>query len=143
MTPDGIATEDWDRVHECALAIVNAEDDVERDSHTAQLLDVLKELGRRYGERPSILAIEAHYINIPEWAETLLLRAFEIAERERDLVNQLCAALSLVELYVKELRERTAARHWLGRAESILWSGSQHDRETWERLANSLAEPGE
>ncbi|GKS58673.1 hypothetical protein YTPLAS18_22000 [Nitrospira sp.] len=42
--PDGISTEDWDRVHELSLGIVNAPGEAEATIVTKQLLAYLDEL---------------------------------------------------------------------------------------------------
>ena len=69
MTPDGISADDWDQVHELALAIVNAEEEVEGADHRNRLLKYLRELRSKYGELPSILATEADYV-LDECAST-------------------------------------------------------------------------
>ena len=59
MTSDGISDDDWEIVHELAVAIVNAETDGQSARSTSRLLAFLDELEARYGSLPSILATRA------------------------------------------------------------------------------------
>jgi hypothetical protein len=115
-TSDGIAATDWDRVHELALAVVNADDSLDEESHRRELLKYLDELTSKYGELPSLLATCADYIDDRVEAERLLLRAFEVAKSIDDTRNLCEISLSLADLYTSDRRRRVAARVWLDRA---------------------------
>jgi hypothetical protein len=118
VTPDGIATEDWDRVHELAADIVNAsaaEDEAAGAAVSGRLLEWLEELLRRYGPLPSILATRADYVGSNAEREYLLLAAYEQAEQRGDRRNLAWVASSLAGLYVEELRDVAEGQRWLGR----------------------------
>lgn len=73
-TSDGISSEDWDKVHELAVEIVNA-GDAQSEVHRSQLLIYLDQLEKKYGELPSILATRADYVAELKHKEALLKRA--------------------------------------------------------------------
>ena len=135
MTPDGISDAHWQPIEELALAIVaSSEDRNARARLTSQLLEALRRLRAIYGDRASILAIEAHYVEQPEESETLLLRAFRVARLNGDRYNQRCVALSLAELYLDEFFECPAAAQWLATSRDLVRDGSAEDRERYEEL---------
>jgi mannose/cellobiose epimerase-like protein (N-acyl-D-glucosamine 2-epimerase family) len=111
-TSDGISGEDWDKVHEFAVEIVNA-DDVESEMHRSQLLSYLDQLEKKYGELPSILATRADYIKELESKEELLTRAYMLASTFQDAGNQLYVAHSLAELYIEDFQDPTKGKVWL------------------------------
>ena len=108
MTPDGISTEDWDRVHVAAVDIVNAsavEDDVLCAHHTQRLLDILDELELTYGRIPSILDTRADYTDDPSEAIALYEEALAATE-DPDLT---CLALaSLIRLMIEEHHDESS-----------------------------------
>jgi hypothetical protein len=111
-TPDGITTDDWDRVHELAVDIVNA-DETEAETCRGRLLAYLETLEQKYGELPSILATRADYVDDPRRRETLLSRAYDLAKDRRDDRNTAYIAHSLAELYIGEFRDYWAGQRWL------------------------------
>jgi hypothetical protein len=113
-TPDGISGEDWDKVHELAVEIINA-DDVESEVRRSQLLSYLDQLEKKYGELPSILATRADYVEELESKEELLTRAYMLASTFQDAGNQLDVAHSLAELYIEEFQDPTEGKVWLER----------------------------
>ena len=89
-TPDGISSEDWDRVHELAIDVVNAEEGEEEDLCRSRLLEYLDELEAQYGARPSILATRADYlVNDVPGRLALFNRAYALAAEVDDVRNQL------------------------------------------------------
>lgn len=83
MTPDGISTEEWDRVHEVAVDIVNASairDDVLCAHHTQRLFDILDALETIHGRIPSILDTRADYTDDPTVAIALYEEALAASE---------------------------------------------------------------
>jgi hypothetical protein len=88
MTSDGISSEDWEEVHELALAVANASDD-EDGPHRERLFACLHKLISKYGELPSILATRADYVDDPTEFERLFLRAFDLALARGDQSNVL------------------------------------------------------
>jgi len=64
MTPDGIPTPEWDRVHELAVEVANAsmqDDAVLSEAKTEEMLCYLRELRIRHGDLPSILGTLGDY----------------------------------------------------------------------------------
>src|SRR5438094_3104927 len=125
-TSDGINTEDWNSVHELALAVVNADDgSVEERLCRVRLLEYLDELESKYGPRPSILATRADYLvdDVPGRI-ALLTRAYALAAEAVDSRNQLQIASSLAALHVEELEDAAEARRWLTRAQAHLGAGT-------------------
>src|SRR5215471_9191702 len=123
MTPDGISTQDWDRVHELALEVVNASgegDDAMSDSATLRLRELLDELQEKYGPLPSLLATRADYVDAPEERDYWLTAAYEQAEKRRDVKNLVWIAASLATLYVDDLRDPAQGGRWLSRLEEHL-----------------------
>lgn len=117
MTPDGISTEDWDRVHELALEVVNASGEGEEAASAAavvRLRELLDDLQERYGPLPSLLATRADYIHdAPEEREYWLTAAYEQAQKRCDVKNLVWIAASLATLYVDDLRDPTRGAQWL------------------------------
>lgn len=102
MTPDGISTEEWDRVHVVAVDIVNAsamEDDVLCAHHTERLLDILDGLEAIYGKIPSILDTRADYTDDPTVAIALYEEALALSE-DPDLSSLVLP--SLIRLKIQE-----------------------------------------
>jgi len=140
-TSDGISTEDWDRVHDLALAVVNAEDGSD-DEHVCRetLLAYLAELEERYGPRPSILATRADYLtNDTSGRIDLLQRAYALASEVDDIRNQFHIAASLAAIYVEDLRDPIEGEGWLRRATHYLVrAGDDVDRRECARLEERL-----
>jgi hypothetical protein len=81
-TPDGITTEDWDRVHELALDVVNLSaegDEAASDAAKLQLRELVDDLQEKYGPLPSLLATRADYVERVEDREYWLTAAYEQA----------------------------------------------------------------
>jgi hypothetical protein len=112
MTSDGIATEDWDQVHELALAVVNlsGEGDVAA-SHRAPLClaELLDDLQEKYGPLPSLFATRADYLDKFEDRGYWHLAAYKQAVERGDAKNPASISESLAPLYVESLRWKEAA----------------------------------
>jgi len=118
MTPDGISTEDWDRVHELAVESANAsgvEDWPRMRVAHRQMVDLLDELQEKYGALPSLLATRADYVDEPEGREYWLLAAYDLATQRADPKNRVWIASSLAGLYLEDVRERAKGQEWLTR----------------------------
>lgn len=135
-TPDGVSSQDWDRVHELVVDIWNAEagDDEDRSMCRSRLLDFLNELEVKYGPLPSILATRADFIDgLPEKI-SLLRRAYNLAEVRSDRRNVLYIAHSLAELYIQDQQDPIEGRKWLDCLRRCLvevdnaWYAEEHDR---------------
>jgi hypothetical protein len=116
MTPDGIATEDWDRVHELALQVVNKStegDEAASDAASLRLRELLDELQEKYGALPSLLATRADYVASPEEREYWLLAAYEQAQQRKDEKNLVWVAGSLASFHLDEAPDLVKGAQWL------------------------------
>lgn len=148
-TTDGIAGEDWERVGELAWSLVAAtldEDDAACGEATIRLFAYLDTLDARYGERPSLLATRADFLDVDTHGrlkDALLRRAYALAEARDDAWNLLYVAHSLAELHIETAREPAEGRRWLGRLRHHAiraddgWFAEEH-----ARLIERLVEPG-
>lgn len=146
MTEDGIATEDWDRVHELAVEVVNwsAEGDIPA-SHRAslRLVELLDDLQEKYGPLPSLLATRADYLDGFEEREYWYLAAYRQADARGDAKNLESISESLASLYVENVRWKEAAE-WVGLLEQHLVAcPDSHDAEKAVRIRGLLASHAE
>jgi hypothetical protein len=113
MTSDGINDEDWQRIRELAVDVVNASasgnDDVER----SRLFEALDALERNYGRLPSIVATRADFVESPPEAVSLLTEAFALATAMDDAANEMHIADSLAHACIDDLRDIQEGRRWL------------------------------
>ena len=101
MTPDGIPTPEWDRVHELAVEAANAsmqDDAVLSDAKTEEMLSYLRELRVRHGDLPSILGTLADYTDDEVERYDLYARGVAEARRLGDGKNLLMLLESILEL---------------------------------------------
>jgi hypothetical protein len=101
MTPDGIPTSEWGRVHELAVEIANTsmqDDDVLSEAKAEEMLSCLRELRIRYGDLPSILGTLADYTDDEVERYDLYARAVAEARRIGDDKNLLILLESILEL---------------------------------------------
>jgi hypothetical protein len=116
MTPDGIATEDWDRIHELALQVVNESaegDEMASAASSLRLRELLDELQEKYGAHPSLLATRADYVASPEEREYWLLAAYEQAQQRKDEKNLVWIASSLASFHLEEAPDLAKGTQWL------------------------------
>ena len=132
-TPDGISADDWERIHELAVDIVNADED-DSEAYRTRLLDYLYSLEEKYGELPSILATRADYTNDLSLKKRLLARAYGLAMARGDDRNALYIAHSLAELSIEEFRDAKEGCKWLDCVKQHLtqvddsWFAGEYDR---------------
>jgi hypothetical protein len=138
MTSDGISHQDWDRVHELALAIVNASDAASEKKCRRKLFDYLDVLTTKYGELPSLLATRADYVEDRRVSESLLRQAFTNAVNLGDRKNCLYIALDLAEMYLEDFPSRPTASNWLTSAREFLNAGDKSDWERYRQLASAI-----
>jgi hypothetical protein len=138
MTSDGISAEDWDRVHELALEIVNSDDDEQEGESRRQLFAYLDDLTRKYGELPSICATRADYVDQPSESERLLLQAFDLAIGRSDAPNTSSRALSLASLYARGLPDVIAAERWLEIARAHLNAKDESDMWEYNQIRDAI-----
>jgi hypothetical protein len=82
-----IPREDWDRVHEAALLIVNASEADDRtmvEVHTNGMMEILADLEGKYGRIPAILATRADFLDDYAERKALYLEALDLAIRAGD-----------------------------------------------------------
>ena len=139
-TSDGISKEDWDRVHELVLEVVNAEEGEEEDLCRRKLLNYLDELEEKYGPLPSILSTRADYLLGDVLGRiSLLKRAYATATEAGDVRNQLYVSSSLAALYVLECEDIAEGSSWLVHAEKFLDRvGTDVDRREFDRVKEHL-----
>jgi hypothetical protein len=116
MTSDGIADDDWDRVHQLAVDIVNcstAEDEAGEALAHASLVALLDQLDEKYGPKPSLLATRADYVESHDDRERLLLAAYEEARRMGDDKSQELTADSLAHFFIEEAPNLDQGARWL------------------------------
>jgi len=139
-TSDGIANEDWDRVHDLTsrLLSVSAQgSESARQAAMRRLVALLDELQEKYGAKPSILATRGHYADEDEDREYWLLAAYEAAEKLGDEHNMMLTASALASLYVEDLDDRSRGGEWLLKLEGHLRNHPDPFEE--EELARLLA----
>jgi hypothetical protein len=125
MTPDGISTEDWDRVHELALEVVNSSaegDDSASGAASLRLRELLDHLQEKYGPLPSLLATRADYVEGSEEREYWLLAAYQQAHDRGDSKNSVWIAASLAAFHLEEVPDVTKGAQWLECLEGHLQS---------------------
>jgi hypothetical protein len=118
MTPDGISAEDWDRVHELALEVVNRSGEGEEaasESASLRLREVLDELQQRYGPLLSLLATRADYMERVEEQEYWLLAAYDQAVKLSDARNLVFIASSLATFHLETVPDPSKGAEWLSR----------------------------
>jgi len=123
MTPDGVSTEDWDRVHELALQVVNSSaegDGPASDAASLRLRELLDDLQEKYGPLPSLLATRADYVERPEDREYWLLAAYQQAHDRGDDKNLVWTAASLAAFQLEEALDVTKGAQWLNALEGHL-----------------------
>jgi hypothetical protein len=138
MTSDAISSEDWDRVHELAVDLVNASDD-EDETARQRLFECLSGLTLKYGELPSIVATQADYVNDPLESEALFLRAFDLAQSRGDRSNIREISLSLASLYASTLRRPSDATRWLEVAHAYMDPDNEMDRSEYHDIEAAIA----
>jgi hypothetical protein len=123
VTPDGITTEDWDRIHQLALDVVNASADGDTsasDAASLRLREVLDELQEKYGPLPSLLATRADYVTGTEERDYGLTAAYEQAAARGDIKNLVWISSSLACLHLEDAADPARGKEWLTRLEGHL-----------------------
>jgi hypothetical protein len=142
MTPDGISTAEWRRVHGLAAEIVNAsaaDDDALDRSLRTQLLEELDRLELRYGRLASLLATRADYVADEGAAIALLEEAYAIALDVGDVENCLLVADSLASRHIEDRRDRQQGARWLEAcAHALRSTGTASDIKQFEWLEDQL-----
>ena len=108
MTPDGISTDDWDRVHEVVVEVVNAsaiEDNVLCDHYKERLFGILDELESIYGRIPGVLATRADFTDEPTVAIALHEEALAVAI---DPISSRLSLQSLIRLKIDGRHDETS-----------------------------------
>jgi len=123
--------EDWGRIHEPGLGLVNAtmaEKEELRSVHRIRLLAVLDELEAIYGEHPILTETRADFSDTDEDSIRLYYRALELAEAD-DLPTY-TIRLSLAPRLL-DLGDRVAA---VVQLEACEGEGDDWDRDNWAEL---------
>jgi hypothetical protein len=143
VTPDGIRKQDWDRVHESALDVVNTSASGEEpasDAATVRLRALLDELEAQYGPLPSILGTRADYVDTLAEREHCLRAAHDLAQRRADRYNLAWVASSLAGFYLEEQVDVIEGSRWLCLLDKHLRACPEAaEQDEYARL-NALAE---
>ena len=146
MTEDGIATEDWGRVHELAVEVVNlsaAGEIAASGEASLRLVEALDDLQEKYGPLPSLLATRADYLDKFEDREYWYLAAYRLAAQRHDVRNLESISESLASLYADN-RRWPEAREWVGRLEQhLVLCPDSFDAEQAVRIRGLLASHAE
>jgi hypothetical protein len=137
MTSDGIRKRDWDAVRAQAARVANAFRETDRERQkaaTQRMRDLLGELKRTYGNRPSLLATEADYCSGTRRRRQLLRAAYREAARIHDSRNAVMISADLAELAIEQASS-AEAQAWLERLSTHL---RQHRDPSDSRRANAL-----
>ena len=137
-TSDGILLSDWDVVKAVATDYANAVVD-ENHKYMAlsrrKMLRLLNRMSKKYGERPSILAIKADYVASYRRREDLLELAYALAQQISDFQNITLVSSSLAEFYVEEMPSEGKGKLWVGRLRRALQDHfDQSEQEVYKRL---------
>jgi hypothetical protein len=142
MTPDGISKMDWDVIHEIAVKIANAamkDDDELMVVENTAILRALDRLQKKYGDKTSILATKADYLDDNDERVALYEKAYALAERNNDAMNKTSIASSLAELYWENLRDPKNAKIWLEKLNLCLREHpDKYDQEVYEKLRREI-----
>jgi hypothetical protein len=135
MTSDGIGDDDWDRIRELAVDVVNASADGDDSLERMRLFEGLDRLEQAYGRLPSIVATRGDFTESPAESVELLREAFELATRRGDVINEVYIADSLARTYVEDLTDRDNGREWLDvLARCLRNAGGETDISGYEAL---------
>jgi hypothetical protein len=140
MTPDGISTEEWDRVHAAAVDIVNAsaiEDEFLCAHHTQRLLDILDELEVTYGRIPSILDTRADYTDDPSVAIALYEEALAATE-DPELTS--LTLPSLIRLKIQEYHDESSISRRIVQLEQLTDQEKGFELEELQELQSNFEE---
>ncbi len=138
VTSDGISKEDWDRVHELAVELVNTDDEAEEEEVRTRLFALLDDLTEAYGELPNLVATRADYVDDPDESERLLLRGFDLAVARTDALNIRMIALSLAALYARDLLDDVSAIRWAEIAHAHLDPTDESEKAEYERVLAAI-----
>ena len=128
--------EEWDRVSEAALPVVNAglaDDMVLRESAIVHLWEVLDDLERKFGQHPVIVETRADFVD--DERERIRLYTIARIEAERMHIPIHTIQISLADVYVEFLDDPDQAIIELNRcAEDVAAFGHEHERKDFDKL---------
>ncbi len=137
-TPDGIMKIDWKEIEDLAEKIALGDDFLIKQ-YTEEILNKLNALQNKYGDKPSILATKADYINNIEQEIILLKKAYEIAQSMEDRINLTLTSSALAQRYVEIKKDAKNGRIWLNEFKACLNDcNDEFEAEEYTRLDNLL-----
>lgn len=137
-TSDGISAKDWGILGDLAADLVNEESHDKWEVIRKKILIYLNRLTKKYGNKASILATKADYVNSILMREKLLLLAYEIIE-DTDLKNKTLISSSLAELYIADQKNYTKGQYWLNLLEiNLKIHFDKYENMTFEKLRDEL-----
>jgi hypothetical protein len=136
MEPFPFSAEDWARVREACLAVVNAElaeQESVRATRFAELGNLLAELRVKYGEHPTLLETEADFAAEPS-EQVALYEMAKLAALAAGFLTY-TIRLSLARVLLNDLGERDRALQEVlaCRDEVTLWADEDEKKE-WQEL---------
>ena len=124
-TSDGIRHCDWVEIESLAEAIVDASSSGADDKILVNnLISKLRNLEKRYGRLPSILATEADYVENDVEQVKLLKEAYVSSCETNDVKNKSFVSASLAEFYTEKDINPEKAKYWLDQLKVNLHSHS-------------------
>jgi hypothetical protein len=141
MDPFPFTERDWQRVSDAARAVVNATfaDDLPLSaSYLIELLDLLAELRKEYGDHPVLLETEGDFLDEPELRITAYEHALRIAEHEG--LPTLTIRISMARVLIEDFGDTVRARDELATCRrEMMQSVDASERREWRELMNRCA----
>lgn len=115
-TSDGIAPADWDAIEQLSASVFSALDTPDEGDCRRELLECLATLDRKYGPRPSLLAVRGDFsTDDVAVRKRLYLDAYALALAIDDPCNRLFVCHSLCELCLESNAAAPELAVWMGR----------------------------
>ena len=141
-TSDGISQSDWEGITEIAFRLADALLREDRQAETEErdaLLTALDVLQDKYGDRPSILASRAEFLDDKNESIALYEKAYSLADETNDFQNKTFVASSLASLHWHVLEDRQNAELWLERLKDCLRDYTDdNEQDTYHALRRDL-----
>lgn len=142
-TSDGIAPGDWDAVEDLSASVYNALDTPEELDCRRDLLEFLDTLDRKYGPRPSLIAVRADFtMEDAHVRKQLYADAYALAAEFDDPRNLLFVCHSMCELCLETKAPVQELAAWMQRFRTHLDAtpDASMEREYQEFLPRLTAE---
>ncbi len=146
-TSDGISGFDWDKIRGMSADVANAaicDDQGALRKARSEILSAIKQFIVKYGEKPSLLATKADYVEDLNDRIPLLEKAYEISCDTCDVRNKTYISQSLAELYIDDMKDMQKGAFWVKNlAESLASYSEPYEAEEYIRLSSALKSEGD